>query len=104
MRDVFVAIYPLFVSMQKIRQRMLVMHIARSHHRVVGQAALAVHTDVQLHHEVPGIALLGLVHFGITLLLGILCGTRSADDRGIYDGACLEFEATGLQYLPNLDE
>jgi hypothetical protein len=44
--------------------------IPLSHDRAVGQARLAVHTDVQLHAERPMLALAGLVHLGVELAFG----------------------------------
>lgn len=67
-------------SMEQIGQRMLVMHIGRCDHRAVRQAALAVHADVQLHAEVPLLALPGLVHLGVARPVGVLGRTGRADD------------------------
>src|SRR6185312_1023817 len=45
------------------------------------------------------LALLGSMHFRITLALGILGRARCGDDRGIDNGALRQAQATPLQYL-----
>jgi hypothetical protein len=70
----------------------------------VGQAALAVHADVQLHAEVPLLALPGLVHLGVTRAFGVLGRAGRTDDGGVHDGAGLELEAALLQDLADLGE
>ena len=57
-----------FCTMQKIRHFMAVMSIRRRVARVMNQPRIAVRSDVQLHAEVPRVALLGLVHIRITAL------------------------------------
>ncbi len=88
--------------MQQIRQRMFVMHVGRRHHRAVCQPALAGHPDVQLHAEVPLLALAGLVHLRVACLVGILGRAGRANDGGVHDGAGIDLEAAGLQFLSNL--
>ena len=74
------------------------------HHRDVGhlggrafdgmdQTALGIDADMGFHAEVPLIALLGLRHLGITLLVLVLGRTRGGDQRGIDDGAALHGQA-----------
>jgi hypothetical protein len=89
-------------AVQQLRQRVLVVDVGRRHHCAVRQAALAVHADVQLHAEVPLLALAGLVHFGIALAAGVLGRAGCRDDRGIDDGARAQLHALVLQHLADL--
>ena len=41
---------------------------ARADGQAVGQAAFGIDTDMRLHAKVPLVALLGLMHLGVTLL------------------------------------
>ena len=92
------------MPVQQLRQRVLVVHVGRGHHSAVGQAGLAVHADVQLHAEVPLLALAGLVHPRVALLLGVLGRTGRTDDRRVHDRACAHLQAAGLQHLAHLGE
>ena len=47
------------------------MNVGGSDARAMHQAGLAVRTDMQLHAEVPFVALLGLMHFRIAALVFI---------------------------------
>ena len=49
----------------------------------VDQAAVSVHANVRLHAEMPRVALLGLVHFGVTLAFLVLRRIERRDDREI---------------------
>lgn len=95
-----VAVDALLVAMEQVRQGMFVVHIGRRDHRAVGQAGLAVHTDVQLHAEIPLLALAGLAHLGVARLVCILGGAGCANDGGVHDGAGVDLEASCLQLLP----
>ncbi len=53
----------------------------------MNELGATVHTDVGLHPEVPLIALAGLVHVRVALLLFVLGRTRRIDDTGVNDGA-----------------
>jgi len=44
------------------------------------------------------------MHFGISRLVRILCGTRRTDDGGIHDGAAAYLQSAPLQYLADLGE
>jgi len=53
----------------------------------VHDAGIAVHANVSLHAEVPLVALLRLVHLGVSLAFPVLRGARGSNERGIHDGA-----------------
>jgi hypothetical protein len=78
-----VTIYALFPSMQQVRQRMLVVHVGRFHHRAMRQTALAVHANVQLHVKVPRLAFSGLVHLGVACLVCIPGRGWCGNDRPV---------------------
>ena len=65
--------------------------------RRTDEAALAIHADVNLHPEVPLLALAGLVHLRIPLLLLIFGGAGRRDQGGINDRALLHRHAVGLE-------
>lgn len=52
--------------------------------------------------EIPLLALAGLMHLGVTRLVGVLGGAGRANDAGVHDGASVDPEAALLQLLPNL--
>lgn len=68
------------------------MHVGLCDHGAVRQTTLAVHTDVQLHADIPLLALAGLVHLGVTCLVGVLGGAGGADDGGAHDGVSVDLE------------
>ncbi len=82
-----VAVHPLFLAVQQFGQCVLVVHVRCADHRAVRQPRLAVHCDVQLHPEVPLLALAGLVHLGVACLVGILRRAGRTDDGGVHDRA-----------------
>ncbi len=99
-----VTVDPIFLAVQQIGQRVLVVHVGRRDHRAVRQAGLAVHADVQLHAEVPLLALAGLMHLRVTLLVLVLGGAGRTDDRGVHDRAATDLHPLGLQHLAHLGE
>ena len=46
-----------------------------------------IRSDVQLHAEVPVLALVGLLHLGVASRTGVLGRTRRRDDGGVHDGS-----------------
>ena len=78
---------------------MFVVHVGRRDHRAVAQPRLTVHTDVQLHAEIPLLALAGLVHLGVSGLVCVLGGAGRTDDGGVHDGAGVDLDAARLQLL-----
>ena len=90
------------MPMQQVGQGMLVMGVRRCDHGTVRQAALAVHPDVQLHAEIPLLTLAGLMHLRVSRLVCILGRAGRANDGGVYDGAGVELESSGLQLLSHL--
>ena len=67
-----VAVEAGFVAMQQVRHFMAVMDVGGGNARAVNQPRLAVRANVQLHAEVPVVAFLGLVHFGVAFLVLVL--------------------------------
>ena len=80
------------------------MHVGCGDHSNVRQATLAIHPDVQLHSETPLLVLAGLMHFGVTRLVRVPGRAGCADVGGIHDGAGVDLEASGLQFLPHWGE
>ena len=62
-------------------------------------AFLRINADVRLHAEIPPVALLGLMHRGIALLLAVLGRTGSVDDRCVDDGTCGDANAAAVQIV-----
>lgn len=73
-----------------MQQRAGLRHIVdvggRGDHRV-HEARLCIHTNVRLHAEVPGVALLGLMHLGIARVALVLGRAGRGDDGRVHDGA-----------------
>ena len=72
----------------------------------VHQARVCVHPNMGFHAEVPLVALLNLVHLGVTLTGLVLGRAGRSNQRGVYHGARLEQQAVSgqlgvddLQYL-----
>ena len=63
----------------------------------MNELGIAVDADVRLHAEVPLIALLGLVHVRIELMLGFLGRERGIDDAGADDRSGRSLESLRLQ-------
>ncbi len=74
-----------------------VVHVAAGAPHRVHQARIRIHSNVGLHTEVPLVALLALVHLGVTLATLVLGGTGGRNHRGIHHGARLQLQALGLQ-------
>lgn len=75
------------------------MCICRSDRHGMNQPAASIHTDVAFHPEFPLIALFGLMHFRVTLLLRIFRRAGGIDDGRIHDGAAFHHVA-GLHHYP----
>ena len=99
-----VAIHPLLVAVQQLRERMFVVHVGRCRNNRMDQLGLTVHTDVRLHAEVPLVTLLRLVHLRVARLVLILGRGRGIDDGGIDDGAGRYLQSFGLQMPSNFLE
>ena len=97
-----VAVEPGLSTMQQVGQLLAVMHVAGGDARAVDQAALAVHADMQLHAEVPLVALLALVHLRVALARCVLGRGRGCDQRRIDNRATRELHAVGQQQLADL--
>ena len=90
--------------MQQIRYLVAVMDVRRGNARAMDQAGLTVRANVQLHAEVPLVALLGLVHFRVAALLLVLGRGRCGDQRGIDNRAARQLHAVGQQQFAHFGE
>ena len=88
-----------FLAVEQVGQYLGIMDIGRCGDNGVDELRLAVDTDVRFHSEVPLIALAGLTHLRIALLLLVLGGTRRADDAGVNNGTAGYLQAVLLQIL-----
>ncbi len=92
-----VAVHHLVVVPHQLARPGDVADIGRSVHHGVDEAAARVDADVALHAEVPLVALPGLVHLGIPLVLLVLGGAGGGDDGGVHDGPAAHHEALLLE-------
>ena len=95
----------LFTVQQRVPLRDIVDVSRRADDRM-HQARLSVHPNMGFHAEVPLIALLNLVHLGVTLT-GLVFGRAGRSNQGgVYHGARLEQQAVsgqlGVDDLQNL--
>ena len=88
-----VAVHHRLIAMQQLAGLGEVMHVGgRSHNRVVHTGVL-VDSGMDLHPEIPLVALPGLVHLWIALPLFVFGGAGCRDQGGINDGALLHRHA-----------
>jgi hypothetical protein len=92
-----------------VQQRMPlgdIIDVSRRSDNGVHQTGLRVHPNMGFHAEVPLVALLNLVHLGVTLTGLILGRARCSNQGGIHHGARLEQQAVsgqlGVDDLQNL--
>jgi hypothetical protein len=93
-----------FVPVQQVGQDLRIGHVGGSGHHRVDQLVLGIDANVRLHAEVPLLALLGLVHVWIPLLILVLGRGRRGDDGGVDDGAAGHLHALRFQVLVYLFE
>ena len=70
-----------------------VMNVGDRSYNRVDQTGVLVDFDMDLHSEIPLVALLGLVHLWIALPLFVFGGAGCRDQGGINDGALLHRHA-----------
>lgn len=99
-----VAVETGFVAMQQVRYLMAVMHVRRCDAGTMDQTGFAIRANMQLHAEVPLVALLGLMHLGVAGFLFILGRGRDSDQRGIDNRAAGDLDTIGLKQCPHLGE
>jgi hypothetical protein len=63
----------------------------------VHQPKISIHPDMGFHTEMPLVALLGLVHLGVTLTTAVLGGTGCSNQGDVHHSSCLEHQALGGQ-------
>jgi hypothetical protein len=69
----------LLLSMQEFCGLGDIGHVGRSDHHGMHQLAVPIRANVRFHPEIPLVALAGLVHFRVPLLLLILGGGGRGD-------------------------
>ena len=78
------------LAVEKIVDDLAVVRVGRRCNHGMNDTGAAIHADMGLHAEIPLIALLGLVHLGVTRA-GLVFGRgRRVDDRRIQDGAAAD--------------
>lgn len=82
---------------QQIRQLADIRLVGGGDGHRVGQAAIHIGTNMDLHAEIPLVAFLRLMHFRIALLRFVLGRGGSMNDRGVHHGATLEQQALLFQ-------
>ena len=91
--------YDFLLDMQQAMALGDIVDVGRFADDRVYQPRFSVHPDIGLHSKVPLIALLGLVHFGITLsvsvsvFVSVFGGGGSGNEGGVDYSATLEHEA-----------
>ena len=78
------------------------MHVRRRCGHAVYHSRLRVHSDMQLHTEVPLISLLGLAHLRVALLTPVLRRRRGRDDTRVHYRPLLKTKSLRLQMTVNL--
>lgn len=86
-----------FLPLQQMRQGLAVMHIGSGECHRMDELDLAVRPNVRLHAEMPLIALLGLLHFGVARFLLVLGRGWGADDGGVHNRPLGNLEAAPVQ-------
>ena len=81
------------VPVQQVLYRSQVMNVARRAHHTVGEARFSVHANMRLHAEVPLVAFLRLMHFGVPFSTAVLGGGRGGDQGGVHNGALTQKQA-----------
>lgn len=88
------------LAMQELWHHPAVMHMGRRGRHRMNQRGLVVHADMGLHAAIPRVALLRLMHLGISLPLTILRGTRSGNEGGIDHRPAADLEPMGSRIRP----
>ena len=71
------------------------MDVGRRADLVMHQPGVGIHRDMGLHPEIPVVALLGLVHLGVSRAGAVLRRARRGDQRGIDHRAGLQHQTLG---------
>jgi len=82
-----IAIHHLLIALQQLAGLSEFMHDGCSGHNRVDQTGVLVDADMDLHPEIPLVALLSLVHLWIALPLFVFGGAGGGDQGGIDDRA-----------------
>jgi hypothetical protein len=93
-----------FFTLQAVFEHDVIGHLGRGAFNGMDQTALGIDANVRLHPEVPLIALLGLSHLGVALLVMVLGRTRCCNQCGIDDRATLHAQSCLTQYSIDLSK
>ena len=74
-----------------------IVDVGRCPNDRVYQSRIGINPDMGLHPEVPLVALLGLMHLGVSLAGAVLGGARCSNQGGVHHGSGLEHQALGSQ-------
>lgn len=80
-------------AMQQLMGLRHVIDVGGRGHQRMHEAGLRIDADVCLNAEMPLVALLGLMHLGISPLALVLGRTGRGDDRGVHDRTFLKQQA-----------
>ena len=92
----------LLVTVQTVFEHDVVSDLGRGAFDGMDQTALGIDADMGLHPEVPLVALLGLSHLGVALLVLVLGRTRGSDQCSVNHRAPLHAQAFLTQYSIDL--
>ena len=87
----------LFFTMQQRMPLGDIIDVSRRANDRMHYTGLRIHPNMGFHTEVPLIALLNLVHLGVTLTGLVFGGAGRSNQRGVYHGARLEQQAVSSQ-------
>ena len=93
----FVAKHRAVIHAQQLLQLAHIRGVCRRYRYGMCQTGIDVRAHMNFHPKEPLIALLGLMHDGITLLVLILRRGRGMDDRGVHHRAALEQQSPLLK-------
>jgi hypothetical protein len=98
-----ITVYPLVVISDQVARHGDIGDIGRGGGNTVGQSCDRIDTDMGLHAEKPLVALLGLLHFRVTLLGLVLGGGCGGHNGGVDDSALTHEQAllgqVGVDFL-----
>ena len=85
----------LLISTQQAVSLGHIVDVGRCSNEVMHPPEIGADTNVRLHAEVPLVALLDLMHHGVSLTRAVLGGDRCSDENGVHHGAAFEQQTMG---------